>query len=297
MAVSRRPPPGRSGARVSCPVAQPRVRFGACLLACLALAFVACGHEAPGLTIRPLDGTPAVRSPSPRSLSANSATTPAPPPSPSPTPRAKHVPVSDEEIWHGPSDQARVSLVINAGAGYEPADEILDVLASRHVHATFFLMGWWAEQHPDLVRRIQAGGHEIGSHGYKVFDLTQVSDAEVAADLEHADAVIRAITGASTRPLWSASAGYRDDRVRAIAARLGYRPIYWTVDSGDWREDATADGVLRRALDGAANGAIIVFHLDSPRSRTVTAAVLGQVIDGLRARGLEPVTITELVGE
>jgi peptidoglycan/xylan/chitin deacetylase (PgdA/CDA1 family) len=209
----------------------------------------------------------------------------------------KRVAVSGEEILHGPADRPALSLVFNIGAGYEPAPEILDVLASRGVHATFFIMGWWAESHPDLVRRIHDEGHEIGSHGYGVFDLTAVSDDEVVADLERADAVISGLTGQTTRPLWSPSAGYRDARVNAIAARLGYRPILWSQDSADWREDVTAATVQRRVLDGAEPGAIIVLHVDSPRTRITTAVVLGDLIDAVRARGLEPVTITNLVGE
>jgi peptidoglycan/xylan/chitin deacetylase (PgdA/CDA1 family) len=117
----------------------------------------------------------------------------------------------------------------------------------------------------------------------------------VAADLERADAAISGITGQSTRPLWSPSAGYRDARVRSIAASLGYRPIYWTVDGGDWMTDSTPEGVTRRVLDNAANGAIIVLHLESSRTRTSTAVVLPTLVDTLRERGYRLVTITELV--
>lgn len=209
----------------------------------------------------------------------------------------KRVAVSQEEVLRGPPDRRQVSLVINAGAGYPPAEELLDTLAARRVRTTFFVTGRWAERNPDLVRRIQAEGHEIGSHGYRVFDLTRVSDTEVLDDLQRADAVISGITGQTTRPLWSPSAGYRDARVRRIAAGLGYRPILWSHDGGDWRTDATAESVLRRTLAGAQNGAIIVLHLDSPRSRTATAAMLGRAIDALRQRGLEPVTVTQLMGE
>jgi peptidoglycan/xylan/chitin deacetylase (PgdA/CDA1 family) len=209
----------------------------------------------------------------------------------------KRVAVSEEAVLHGPADRPLVSLVINAGAGYAPAEEVLDVLASRGVQTTFFILGWWAERNPELVRRIQASGHEIASHGHSVFDLTQVSDAAMIDDLERADAVISGITGQSTRPLWSPSAGYQDARVRHIAAGLGYRPILWSQDSTDWRVDATADEVRRRGIAGAEPGAIIVFHLDSTRSRSATLAVLGEVIDAVRLRGLEPVTISELIGE
>ncbi len=258
------------------------------VVACVAATISACRRDdlVPGIELL-ISGAQPADEPSPEPIAE-----PTPPPPPK-----KTVAVSAAEVLRGPTDAPKVSLVINAGSGYPPADELLDILASRRVHTTFFLMGWWAEKNPELVRRIHAEGHEIASHGYREFDLTLVSDAVVAADIERADAVLSGITGVTTRPLWSPSAGYRDARVRGIAARLGYRPILWTGDSADWRTDVTADVVLGRALASAVNGAIIVFHLDSPRSRVATAAVFGQVIDAMRARGLEPMTISEMIGE
>jgi peptidoglycan/xylan/chitin deacetylase (PgdA/CDA1 family) len=204
------------------------------------------------------------------------------------------VPVSPDEVVRGDPSRPWITLAFNAGAGYDPAPEILDTLAEKGVRTTFFVMGWWAERNPELVQRIGAA-HEVASHGHEVFDLTSVSDAAVRGDLEHADEVIGGLIGRSTRPLWSASAGYRDAHVRNIAASLGYRPIYWTVDSGDWTTDATPDGVARRVLDNASNGAIVVMHFESPRTRTSTAVVLPTLIDTLRERGYRLVTITELV--
>jgi peptidoglycan/xylan/chitin deacetylase (PgdA/CDA1 family) len=205
------------------------------------------------------------------------------------------VPVSEDEVVRGDPDRPNIALVVNVGAGYEPGVAMLDTLREKGVRITFFVLGWWAERFPELLARMAADGHEIASHGHSVFDLTRVSDAAVVADLEAADAAISAVTGRSTRPLWSPSAGYRDARVRGLAARLGYRPIYWTVDSGDWQERATADGVYRRVMDETMNGAIVVLHFDSPTTTTTTAAVLGRLIDDLRARGFQPGTVTELL--
>ncbi|MSQ14323.1 MAG: hypothetical protein EXR50_00450 [Dehalococcoidia bacterium] len=259
-------------------------------------------------------GTRRVESTAALSLTATSASipstpTPSPTPVPSPTPnlRPPEIPtvmsqpvlqavqVDSDEISRGDPGSPWISLVFNAGAGFQPGTSILDVLRERGVRTTFFLMGWWADRQPELVRRIADEGHEIASHGYEVFDLTQVSDADVIGDLEHADSVLKALTGRTTKPLWSPSAGYRDARVRSLAASLGYRTIYWTVDSGDWREDATAAGVRQRVLDGAANGAIIVMHFDSSRTADTIAAALPGIIDELRARGYRLVTISELI--
>jgi len=205
------------------------------------------------------------------------------------------VPVSEDEVVRGDPNRPWVSLVFNAGAGYPPGEQILDTLREREVRTTFFVMGWWAERQPELVARMAAEGHEVASHGHEVFDLTRVSDAAVIADLERADAVISGATGQTTRPLWSPSAGYRDARVRRLAASLGSRPIFWTLDSGDWRHESTAAEVRDRVLRSTTNGAIIVLHFDSPRTADSIAAVLPDMIDGLRAQGYRLVTVTELV--
>ncbi|MBV9324480.1 MAG: polysaccharide deacetylase family protein [Chloroflexi bacterium] len=205
------------------------------------------------------------------------------------------VPVSSDEVLHADPALPNMALVFNVGAGYEPATAILDALADHQLQATFFVMGWWAERHADELRHIAAGGHEIASHGHSIFDLTQASDAQVRADLESADQAISSVTGRSTRPLWSPSAGYRDARVRSIAAALGYRPILWTVDSGDWTTDATAESVYSHVVNGAGNGAIVVLHYDSPHSASATAEVLPAAIDALRGAGYHLMTITELL--
>ena len=210
---------------------------------------------------------------------------PAPPP----------VDVSPDEVTRGDRDRADLALVFNVGAGFEPATGILDVLAAQRQRATFFVMGWWADRHPDVLRLIAEGGHEIASHGHSIFDLTQASDLQVRADLEQADASISAVTGRTTRPLWSPSAGYRNARVRSIAASLGYRPILWTVDSGDWTEEATPESVYSHIVNGAENGAIIVLHFDSPTTVNSTAQVLSAAIDSLRGSGYRLRTITELL--
>jgi peptidoglycan/xylan/chitin deacetylase (PgdA/CDA1 family) len=205
------------------------------------------------------------------------------------------VPVSDSEVVQGDPAQPNLALVFNVGAGFEPATSILDTLAERDQRLTFFVMGWWAERHPDLLQAIADRGHEIASHGHRIFDLTLASDAQVQSDLETADTAISAVTGRTTRPLWSPSAGYRDARVRSIAASLGYRPILWTIDSGDWTTEATPESVYSHVINGARNGAIVVLHFDSPNTLSSTALVLPRLIDALRESGFRLVTITELL--
>ncbi|MCC7369518.1 MAG: polysaccharide deacetylase family protein [Chloroflexi bacterium] len=210
---------------------------------------------------------------------------------------ARSVEPGEDEVVRGDPSRPRVSLVINVGAGSEPAVSMLDTLREKNYRTTFFVLGWWADKRPDILKRIADDGHEVASHGHSVFDLTSVSDAAVREDLLRADASISAVTGKTTRPLWSASAGYRNARVHRIAAELGYRPIYLTVDSLDWTREATADSVYTRVMERIVNGAIVVLHFDSPTTVTSTAGALPRLIDDLRAAGYSLVTITELLTE
>jgi peptidoglycan/xylan/chitin deacetylase (PgdA/CDA1 family) len=205
------------------------------------------------------------------------------------------VPAGEDEVLRGDPASPKLALVIRVGAGFEPAMNVVDTLNDKDYQTTFFITGEWAEAHPNLLTRIAANGHEVASLGHSIVDLTQVPDEAVRADLEEADRAIAGVIGRSTRPLWSPSAGARDGRVRAIAASLGYRPIAWTLDSGDRRPQGTAEDVYRRVMTGAVNGAIVMLHLDGPASTTATAAALPRLIDGLRAAGYHLVTVTDLL--
>lgn len=76
---------------------------------------------------------------------------------------------------------------------------LLDLFAKRRARATFFFLGWIAERLPELVREVQAAGHEIGSHGYDHRLLPDLGRHGFAADLERTAAVLAGITGSRPR--------------------------------------------------------------------------------------------------
>jgi len=111
------------------------------------------------------------------------------------------------------------------------------------------------------------------------------------------------VTGKTTRPLWRAPSGARDDRVLAAAARAGWPlHIFWTVasdaqgpvtgDSGDWRPftaQQVADNMRRAAALG--NGTILVSHSDSVQTREVLPTVLRE----WKAAGIRVTTVSEVL--
>ena len=234
----------------------------------------------------PLTATPTPRMPSP-------SLAPLPPSiggTGGPTPQARSASVP-AEIERGNSSKHQVALTFDAGASALPLPKILAALRQAGVRATFFLTGAWAKENPAGVKAIIADGHEIANHSNSHPDFTTISDAEIVEELQTTEEIIQKIAGRTTKPYFRPPFGARDRRVLAAAWSAGYRAVYWTIDSGDWREDATVDGVVNKILSSANNGAIFIEHVSSPQ----TAEGLPRIIAGLREKGFEITPLSAVV--
>ena len=104
-------------------------------------------------------------------------------------------------------------------------DRLLDILAEAGVSATFFTLGWVAERHPELVRRIVAEGHELASHGSDHYRVDQQSPAEFRNDIRRSKELLEDIGGIAVTgyraPTFSVGAGSR--WAHAILAEEGFR--------------------------------------------------------------------------
>ena len=104
-------------------------------------------------------------------------------------------------------------------------DTILSLLADAHVRATFFTLGWIAERHPALVKRIAAEGHEVASHGYGHLRIHEQTEAEFAQDIQRAKALLEDIAGAEVKGYRAPSFSIGERTLWAFEriARAGYR--------------------------------------------------------------------------
>jgi peptidoglycan-N-acetylglucosamine deacetylase len=175
------------------------------------------------------------------------------------------------------------------------AEEILDVLASNGVRATFFIQSRWAMSQPRLARRIAEEGYLIGNHSKYHARLPLLSDDGIRTDVREAGATIAEITGADPLPWFRCPFGEgRDDpRVLGALRELGYRNVHWDVEPRDWEPATTPADVARIALEGSlahGDGAVVLLHTwPEP-----TAAGLPGAIEGLRGAGAAFVTVDEL---
>ncbi len=189
----------------------------------------------------------------------------------------------------------RIALILNIGAGFEPALGIIDTLEGNATPATMFFMGWWVDAEPEAARTIAGHGFPIGSHGNEPPELTLRSDADVRADVQAAAEAIDRVVGTPPGPWFTAFAGATDARVNAIVADLGYTPIGWEIDTGDWTPETDAETIYQRVMTQAHDGAIVQMHLDSEPSSWTTAVALPRIIEDLSAEGYTFVTIPEML--
>lgn len=158
---------------------------------------------------------------------------------------------------------------------------MLTVLRDEKVRATFFLDGRWAETHPEMVRQIVADGHELGNHGYSHPDWTELSDAEIVADLQSTERVVETLVRRVPKPWARPPYGAVNPRVLDVLQRAGYHAVYRdALDGGHWPGETTPESIRERSRSAAADGAVIVFHTD----REDTAAALPEVLSDLGVR-------------
>ncbi|MDG0814626.1 polysaccharide deacetylase family protein [Cohnella rhizosphaerae] len=172
---------------------------------------------------------------------------------------------------------------------------VLNVLKRKRVRATFFVVGSRASKHPGLVRRIVNEGHAVGNHTYSHPELPKLSLGQVKREIERTGAEIRETAGfepAMIRP------PYGDIRPAQLewARSRGYTVVNWDVDSQDWRQ-IPSGVVLRNALKGLRPGSIVLMHAGGGSGQNLfgTVNALPHLIDQLRAKGYELVTVPELL--
>jgi len=194
-----------------------------------------------------------------------------------------------EVLFYVGTDERVVSLTIDDGPS--PATpEILDVLAENGAHATFFVIGDRVREHPDLVDRLVAEGHELGHHMMVDEPSIELSPEAFREQLEEMDRILDGYGGST---LFRPASGWTDDRMVEEASRLGYRTVLGSVYPFDAQHSLSglSTWYIRQLVDP---GAILVLHEGAERGPR-TAEVLRTLLPELRARGIRVVPVSQLV--
>jgi peptidoglycan-N-acetylglucosamine deacetylase len=166
---------------------------------------------------------------------------------------------------------------------------VLRLLARARARATFFVVGQRAALRPDLVRA-EARLGEVGNHTWSHPHLAGLARRDVVRELLRAQAAVVRATG--VRPLLFRPPYDVETPAASAAARaLGLADVRWSVDSGDSLPGATPATVTRIVELGLRPGAIVLLH----ETHAWTVAALPRILRAVHRRGLDPVTVPELV--
>lgn len=201
------------------------------------------------------------------------------------TPMSKQVEVPDKIFRGSLAGKKLVALTFDDGPSAETTPRLLDILKEKKVIVTFFELGGRAQANPEITKRAFREGHEIGSHTMWHQNLVRVSRGEAEEDIASAKAVFREILG---REVQLTRAPYGNTNA-FISGKVGTPLVYWSVDTRDW-ESRDPDSIVQIALDNTVDGSIVLMH----DIYDTTVDSVPKIIDGLRERGFEFVTVSEL---
>ncbi len=209
---------------------------------------------------------------------------------PTPTVSATRAPaVGAKVIRKGNPNRKMVALTFDVGSDAGYTAMILDTLKANGVRVSFGMTGVWAERNPDLLKRIVSEGHHLINHSYDHFSFTgsatkkpPLTQAQRWEEVDKAESIVQALTGATTLPYFRPPFGDYDDSVNADVGARGYQySIMWSVDSRGWT-GIPVPQITQNVLGGVEPGAIAVLHVGASSQ---DGPALQGIIDGLRAAG------------
>lgn len=182
----------------------------------------------------------------------------------------------------------KIALTFDCAWNADDIDSILDTLSANKCTAAFFVTGDWAEKYPEAVKKIHNAGHIVGNHSYNHADYTKLNSAEIEADIKKADECIKKLCSETPLYMRMPSGAYNDTAV-TTAESCGKISVQWSVDSLDYKENATEESILSRLVK-TKSGDILLMH----NGTELTARLLPKIIKGLK-KNYEFVSLDELI--
>ena len=193
----------------------------------------------------------------------------------------------------GEPDGHYIALTFDDGPHPTKTPEILDILKSNDIKATFFVVGENASQNEEVVERIIREGHEIGNHTFFHKYLGGKGRSVMEREIDLCDDVIFNHSEYSSH-LFRPPGGLYDDTLTNVCAERGYSVVLWSIDTRDWAGTSAKD-ICKEIYEYVEDGSIILMH-DYISGESHTAEALTEVIPKLKKLGYRFVTVSELIG-
>lgn len=182
-------------------------------------------------------------------------------------------------VWRMNPSSKVVYLTFDDGPIPECTPQVLDILASHGVKATFFMVGENAERYPELLKRVREEGHRVGNHTYHHTKGCQSTTHAYLQDVEQASRVLQTT-------LFRPPHGRMTCTQKKALRHAGYTIYLWDVLPHDYNARYSAEDMLSVIQKYVRKGSIITLH-DSLKSKTRMLEALPMIIQYLQTEGFE----------
>ncbi len=186
-------------------------------------------------------------------------------------------------------DDKLIAVSFDAAWGNEDTQTLIDILSAHGVHATFFVVGDWADRYPESVKALAEAGNEVMNHSSSHAHFSSLSSGQIAEDIRACNEKIAALTGEEPT-LFRCPYGEYDDHVIQGVQQLGMTAVQWDVDSLDWK-GISAEEITNRVLKNVRSGSIVLFH----NAAQHTPEALPGIIEALQKEGYTIVPVSQLL--
>ncbi len=187
------------------------------------------------------------------------------------------------------TEKKQVAISFDAAWGADKTEDIIKILQDYNADATFFLVGFWVEKYPEMVKEINEAGFEIGTHSNTHPNLTNLTASQMKLELETSKKLIEDITKKKV-DLFRAPFGAYNNTLIDTALEMGLKTIQWDVDSLDWKDYSAMD-ITTRIINRVKCGSIILCH----NNATNIVEALPIVLDRLQKKGYEITSVGDLI--
>ncbi len=190
----------------------------------------------------------------------------------------------------------QIALTYDDGPNDPHTLKLLDVLAKHSVRATFFIIGRYLQQRPDIARAVSQAGHIIGNHTFTHPRLIFKSAAQTHAELTDCHQALEDAIGKHSNLFRPPFGGRRPATLR-VARKLGLETVMWNVSGHDW-DAPSAKAIEEKIARQMRGGDVILLHdgghraLGADRAQTVIATE--NLIHCYNDQGYEFVTVEEM---
>ena len=170
-------------------------------------------------------------------------------------------------------------IYLTFDAGYENGNTpvILDALKKHNVPATFFVVGTFLKENPDLIKQMVKEGHTVGNHTYHHKDMSQISSKEAfSEEVQSVETLYQEITGEPMVKYYRPPQGKYSENNLQMAQELGYKTFFWSLAYVDWHENdqPTKEEAFDKLLSRIHPGAIVLLHSTSKTNAEILDELL-----------------------